>query len=57
MEAVATSNLAKASTSAEADKVDTKSMTVDLAAAAVRTPIDPTMKYDRFRLAAEEVAR
>lgn len=52
MEPMATSSLARARTSAEAESVVTRSTTVDLAAAAERTPIEPTMKYETFRVTA-----
>lgn len=41
---MSTSTLARARTSAEADMLARKSVTVDLAPAAVMSPIDPTMK-------------
>lgn len=54
---MATSSLASARTSAEAERVETRSTTVDLAAAAESTPIEPTMKYETLRVTAGFEAR
>lgn len=57
MDDIETSSLARARTSAEADSVVTRSTTVDLAAAADKTPIEPTMKYETLRVTAGLAAR